>query len=278
MSGAPAGASSDSASSVEETAAVAGDGQLDVGSRRLVVQPVLPAYLQVAAQLRELILSGNFGPGERLPVELDIGTLFGVSRSTVREALRTLSSQNLIVTSRGVRGGSYVVHPDPAAISEWLEANLGLLSGTHSLTVHDILETRVLLEVPAVGLAAKRRSEQHLKRLRSCIPTARADLDLGHRFEGNLQFHIAILEACDNSLLQVVTQPTFTILRTRFLRDQAPERFWKEVPEEHAGIYEAIEARDSVLAEERMRTHLSHLRAVYERIYRASKSESVSTE
>lgn len=278
MPRAQAGASSPTGSRVLEPSTVASDGHLDVGKRQLVVQPVLPAYLQVAAQLRELILNGSFGPGERLPVELDIGSLFGVSRSTVREALRTLSSQNLIVTSRGIRGGSYVVHPDPAAISEWLETNLGLLSGTHSLSVHDILETRVLLEVPAVGLAAKRRSEHHLERLRSCLPTARADLDLGHRFEGNLQFHIAILEACDNSLLQVVTQPTFTILRTRFLRDQAPERFWKEVPEEHAGIYEAIEARDPVLAEERMRTHLSHLRAVYERIYRVGKSESGSGE
>lgn len=273
-----AGARSPTACSVSESTTVANDGQSDLGHRRLIVQPVLPAYLQVAAQLRELILSGSFGPGERLPVELDIGSLFGVSRSTVREALRTLSSQNLIVTSRGVRGGSYVVHPDPASISEWLEANLGLLSGTDSLSVHDILETRVLLEVPAVGLAAKRRDEHDLERLRSCLPTGREDLDLGHRFEGNLQFHVAILEACDNSLLQVVTQPTFTILRTRFLRDQAPERFWKEVPEEHAGIYEAIEARDSVLAEERMRTHLSHLRAVYERIYRASKSGNSTAE
>ena len=93
---------------------------VDVG----MVQPVLSAYRQVADQLRALIVTGQIRPGERLPSEASLANLFGVSRGTVREALRELSAQALVETSRGAAGGSFVTQPDPESVSEFLESPL----------------------------------------------------------------------------------------------------------------------------------------------------------
>ena len=124
---------------------------------KLSVERIRPAYQQVADRIREAILDGRIAPGERLPVEMDLTQLFGVSRSTVREALRTLSSLNLVTTSRGITGGTYVSHPDPDAVSQYLEVCIGLMSDANVVSVTELTETRKLLEVRARRLSHRRR-------------------------------------------------------------------------------------------------------------------------
>src|SRR5829696_7791978 len=104
--------------------------------------------------LRARILTRELRPGDRLPIEPDLAEQYGVSRSTVREALRVLASQGLVSTSRGVQGGSFISCPEPAQISEYLHASLGLLAESKNITVDALLEARDVLEVPAAGLAA----------------------------------------------------------------------------------------------------------------------------
>jgi DNA-binding transcriptional MocR family regulator len=94
------------------------------------VQRVRPAYRQVADELRSQIMRGALAPGERLPSEAELSRAFGVSRSTVREALRSLTSQHLIETLRGVQGGSFVAAPDPARVVEDVGSALGVLVAT----------------------------------------------------------------------------------------------------------------------------------------------------
>jgi GntR family transcriptional repressor for pyruvate dehydrogenase complex len=91
------------------------------------VQRVRPAYRQVADELRNQIVAGLLPAGHRLPNEAELSRAFGVSRSTVREALRVLTSQHLIETLRGVRGGSFVAAPDPARMVEDIGGALGVL-------------------------------------------------------------------------------------------------------------------------------------------------------
>ena len=74
-----------------------------------------PAYQTLADDLRAQIVAGRLRPGERLPTEPQLCARFGLSRSTVREALRLLASQHLIVTTRGVTGGSFVAQPSAGA-------------------------------------------------------------------------------------------------------------------------------------------------------------------
>lgn len=229
-----------------------------------------PAYEELAEHLRGRILSGELAPGDRLPIEPDLCEQYGLSRTTVREALRQLSSQNLIVTTRGVTGGSYVRAPDPAHISDFLEASIGLLALHEAVTVDALVEVRDLLEVPAARLAAQRRTGVHLDRLRAAVhEPAPADQK---SFEHNWRFHAEVLQATGNPLLEVVTQPVFRVLQSRFVRERAPDQFWSTVDCDHQQILKAIEAEDPSAAEEATRQHLEHLRVVYRRIDRQRPS------
>ena len=232
----------------------------------LAVRQIAPAYRQVADQLRALILEGELSPGARLPNEPELSAMFGVSRSTVREALRALSSQNLITTTRGVAGGSVVAHPEPGHISDFLETSIGLLSGNRRVTVAELLEIRHLLEVPAARLAAARRSDEDVETLRATIDEERNSTVRAESFEGRRAFHTTILNASGNGLLEIVTRPIFQVIATRFRRDAAPPDFWTAVHDDHERILEFIAQGDTDGAAQSMAEHLSHLATTYERI------------
>jgi GntR family transcriptional repressor for pyruvate dehydrogenase complex len=88
----------------------------------MTVRRVRKAYEQVADQLRELIVSGKLAPGERLPIESALAREFGVSRATIREALRVLAAQGLVRTAKGPAGGSFVTLPSVDHISSFVQA------------------------------------------------------------------------------------------------------------------------------------------------------------
>jgi DNA-binding FadR family transcriptional regulator len=229
-----------------------------------------PAYEELAGRLRARILSGELVPGDRLPIEPELCEQYGVSRTTVREALRQLSSQNLIVTTRGVTGGSYVSAPEPGQISDFLEASIGLLALHEGVSIDALVEVRDLLEVPAARLAAQRRTPAHVERLRAAA--AEPPPGGAKSFERNWRFHIELFQATGNPLLEVVAEPVFRVLQSRFVRDRAPEQFWTTVDEDHREILRAIEAGDGGVAEAATRRHLQHLRLAYLRIDRRDRA------
>src|SRR4051812_46919150 len=87
-----------------------------------------PAYRSVAAEIRALVVGGSYEPGDRLPGEAELCERYAVSRSTIREAIRTLEAQHLVVTTRGTTGGTFVASPEPDRLERDLHAGLGLLA------------------------------------------------------------------------------------------------------------------------------------------------------
>ena len=240
----------------------------------LPVSRVLPAYQQVASQLQELIVKGVVAAGERLPAEGEMATQFGVSRSTIREALRGLSSQRLVLTKRGVNGGTFVAEPSAEHVQQYLETSIGLLSGADVVSVAAILEARELFEVPAARLAATRRNADQLDSLRATlVPVGEADLTSG--FEGHKEFHFAILKSSGNRLLEVIARPVFSVLATRFRRDLASPDLYAATVRDHQDIYDAIAAADGEAAARLMHAHLERLRPMYERIDRVGPAAPV---
>ena len=238
--------------------------------RGLPISRVLPAYQQVANQLQELIMKGALAVGERLPAEGEMAVQFGVSRSTVREALRGLSSQSLVQTRRGVNGGTFVAEPSAEHVQAYLETTIGLLSGADVVSIDEILEARELFEVPAARLAALRRDEEQLRSLEATLAPD-DEADLARDFEGHKDFHIAVMKASGNRLLEVIAAPVFSVLRTRFVRDRASRDFWATIVSDHRDIYDAIAAGDSEASARVMHGHLERLRSKYERIDRAAR-------
>lgn len=224
--------------------------------------PPQPAYAVLAGRLRSQILSGALPPGSRLPSEQELSARYGVGRSTVREALRALSSQHLIHTVRGVAGGSFVAVPTVGHVSATLETGMTLLAAADAVTVEQLMTARHVLEVPVAGAAAQQRTAEHLTRLRAAQFDP-AGTTGPETYAANQAFHLTLLSAADNPLLEVVTAPLFRVLSHRFGRDRAPDGFWQQVAEDHAELYLRVEGGDAAGAEDAMRRHLDHLTAAY---------------
>lgn len=220
-----------------------------------------PAYQALAEKLRERILSGELAPGQRLPIEPELSAEYGVSRSTVREALRVLASQNLVSTSRGVLGGSFVAHPQPNQISSYLQVSLSLLTGTSEsdITVEDLMEARELLEVPAAGLAALRRTTVHLEALQLAL-TRRP---MTEPYLPSMDFHAALVRGSGNPLMEVLIRAVYGVLGERLPHSGMSDEFWLAMGEDHRRIYEAVRAGDAEAARQTTRAHLRALRPAY---------------
>ena len=236
--------------------------------RSVHVQRVRKAYEQVADQLRALILDGTITPGQRLPNEAALSVQFGVSRATVREALRVLATQNLIRTTKGATGGSFVILPTADHISDFLSSNISLLSQTETVTLDEFLELRELLEVPAARLAARHNSPEIVERLEAAIPGQPRDLGTQEQFIYNKDFHSQVVIASGNTLLSISAQPIFSVMQTNLSRSNLGRRFHDQVNHDHRAIAEAIAAGDEEGAAEEMRKHLHFLRPAYERAWR----------
>jgi DNA-binding FadR family transcriptional regulator len=245
------------------------EGQLRPVERSASVplRRVRKSYEQVADQLRELIMAGRLARDERLPNETLLASEFGVSRATVREALRLLAAQNLIRTAKGAGGGSYVTLPTVDHLSDYMSSNISLLADARDLTLEELVETRMLLEVPAARLAAKRRKESDLDRLREAIPPDTAELGPHAEYAVNSDYHTRLIETCGNKLLLIATRPLFEALTTHLQRSRLSRDFHLALHAQHRIITEAIEAGDEDAAASEMQSHLEFLVPHYERAW-----------
>lgn len=228
----------------------------------LEVDRIRPAYLQVAHQLREKILAGELQPGDRLPVELDLAEMFGVSRSTVREALRQLASQSMIETHRGPGGGSRVTHPSTESVEDYLASTLGLMTGSGEISRSSLLEARLLLEPQAAGLAATRRTDEQLADLEAALfdPDGDPQDVLTRRTR---RFHLELLGAAGNPMLHLMARPVYEVLGRRYIDRASSPAFWRKVDAEHRAVLTAVAAGDAAGAEAAMAAHLGDLRDLY---------------
>jgi len=225
-------------------------------------------YEQVAEQLRTLVVGGTLQPGARLPNEEALAREFGVSRATLREALRSLAAQDLIRTAKGARGGSFVTLPSVEGVSSFVHSSITLMADANDVSLEDLLEARELLEVPAARLAAERRRDEDLERLRETIPDEPLRLGPDQQFVYNQDFHSFVIECCDNALLVIAAQPIFGVLQRNLARAKLGERFHRAINDQHRSIAAAIEAADVEAAGSEMHAHLAYLRPYYERAWR----------
>lgn len=236
------------------------------GRAQLRVQPLRPAYRQVADELRAQIVAGVLSPGERLPAEPELAQMFGVGRSTIREALRVLASQQLVETTRGVRGGSFVAEPDPARLIEDMGGALGVLVMTPRLSVANMVEARLLLEPVAARLAAERADPDTIEAVRIAARAPRDDRDPSG-FAAHIDFHTTVLMASGNPMLALMLQPVSDVLRIRLHRARAHDlSLWDEIDRCHVELASAIADGNEGEAERLMREHLAELRPLYEQI------------
>lgn len=207
-------------------------------------------YQQIAQQLRQLITSGEFPPGSRLPAERELAAQLGVSRPSVREALIALEVEGWVEVRTG--SGVYVLErtaPDRQAVAatEW-----GPL---------EVIRARRLVEGEIAALAAQAIQPQHLLALQQALQDMQQDADGGRApLEGDRAFHLTLAAACGNAVLcDTVTQfwdarkgPLFERLGDYFETPQS----WRCAIEEHRQILAALEQGNTHAARAAMQHHM----------------------
>ena len=214
----------------------------------------------LADELRADITSGRLQPGERLPPEPELCVKTGVSRSTVREALRLLASQHLIVTTRGVTGGSFVAHPDAEQLADGLAAGFTLLTNSAAVGLADVLELRRALEVPAARLAAARRHEEHLIELRGSLFDPDSD-DLDTMMAAHTAFHMAVAKATGNPLFELVVRPFYHASFGEDVTSNLPPGYWARIDADHRQLLDCLAAGDAEAAGRAATRHLDYIGA-----------------
>ena len=211
----------------------------------------------VAEQLLKLILDATFLVGGALPSESELATRFGVSRLTVREAIRSLASTRVIHVQQG---RSSVVSP----ASQWSLLDGRLLEArsrvdSDPLLPRRLLEARRAVEVTIAELAALRRQESHVEQLgrrHEEMVRAHARGDVSATAEADLAFHAILFEAADNVFLDALFEPLASVLLTLRRETSSVPDIRSHALDWHAAILRSVAASDPQDAREAMRAHL----------------------
>jgi GntR family transcriptional repressor for pyruvate dehydrogenase complex len=211
---------------------------------------------RLAREILDMIIQNNLAPGDPLPTEGAIGERFQVSRSVVREAVRSLASRNIVETRRGARP---IVAAIPAsAVSASL--SLYLRGGQIEVSYRKVHETRAAIEIEVAQLAARRASHTAVGRLRDIFAAMDEVVARGEDMSQlDLEFHYEIARAADNEVFNMVLEPLVTsLLRVRQTTLEMPA-----VPirtqRAHKRILEAIADSDPEAAGKAMRQHLEEV-------------------
>jgi DNA-binding FadR family transcriptional regulator len=210
---------------------------------------------QIATNIRDAIVSGELKVDQKLPTEEELAERFGVSRPTIREALKRLAAQNLIHTRRGPAGGSFVKKPSLEEIRGQLTSMAAVFLTVGDFNLSDIVETRQEIERVCCRLAAQRYSsdstamEDQINEMEAELITQRDPKTTDREFcSSDVRFHCLLVEATHNPLLHFlvtammeIMEPVLNLVAYRIEYRVSEREF---IAAGHAKILAAIKAHD----------------------------------
>lgn len=209
------------------------------------------------------ILAGVYSNGTRLPAERDLATQLGVSRGAVREAIRVLQAQGILVSGTGRGNGTRVQARPSNAIGRILRLQLAL----DVVSFADLTETRVALERAACAAAARRREPEPLARAGALLEQMREVVSPAPFNELDTDFHVALAEAGDNRLMSNLTVAIRKSVENPISAAERENTGWAELRRmlvgQHERMLEAIMAGDADRAAELSE---EHIRVAYEKL------------
>jgi GntR family transcriptional repressor for pyruvate dehydrogenase complex len=221
------------------------------GASRRTLPMLRRTHEFVAHELLVLILSGRFGAGDRLPAERTLAAEFGVSRPTVRQAVAVLAARGLVESRVG--SGTFVVGvPGPGAGP----------AGEEGQTIGEIMEARLVFEVGAARLAARRaqRSHEDVDLVGAIVEVLEQAHDRdGYPIEADIAFHRAIVRMTGNQHLETLVAPCWRATASvvpAVTRDTWSSEDTKRMAAQHRAVFEALRVRDAEVAGFEMERHL----------------------
>jgi len=204
-------------------------------------------------KIRERIVSGAWGPGDRLPKESELAAELGLSRNSLREAVRALSQLRVLEVRQG--DGTYVSSLDPDLLLESTGFISHLLLGDTEI---ELYEVRRILEAAAAALAAGRIDAQEKQDLAHNLQRMREARNVEELVEADVAFHAVIAKAAGNAVLTSLLASLATrTMRARLWHGREADGALDETRNEHRRIYEAIMAGDPDLARAAAAAHIA---------------------
>lgn len=207
----------------------------------------------VCDQIRRQLTRGELRPGDRLPSERELAEQFDISRSAVREALRSLQSAGLVEVRTGLHGGFYIHSGDAAPLTQTVQDMVTL----GQVSIADVTEARVELMRVAIRLACARATEEELDAIDADIRhhTERFQHGQGSRnTKSVIEFYRLIARATHNAVIVMMVDALSEIIRTLLARVDPQPR--KDMMQVRRKVLELMRARDADGAAEAMATHL----------------------
>lgn len=208
---------------------------------------------QAAARLYGMIvLERRLGPGEKLPNELELSRQLGVSRATLREALRDLTTQGVLEVRRGK--GTFVSE----RVGEIEDFGFGGL-GRGKSQLRDLFELRLIVEPSAARLACRRASEEELADILDKGAAVEARIRAGEdRTEADREFHAAIVRATHNEFMMRLLPTINEAVSAAIASGGHEERLAEDTRRDHALLLDFFRKRDERGAEHAMAIHMHH--------------------
>ncbi len=209
-------------------------------------------YEEIASQMIAQIHDGTLHPGDRLPSERTLAEKFGVSRTAIREALRSMEMMGCVESRVGE--GTFIRSP---SLSNILDP-FSMVMARNGKPDADLIEVRLILETEAAAMAAQRRTDAQLVELRQAVEDMRADIGAGDSGgAADDRFHSVLADACGNGAMRVMLNMCSGLLSGMRPIAQSVRSAPKVALKDYIAICDAVEAQDERLARKLMRTHLN---------------------
>lgn len=211
-----------------------------VSSRGLRGADALP--MATAQKVKMMIIQREMKPGDRLPTETELAERFKVSRSTLREAMKVLRAENVVVIRQG--SGTFV-----SAGTGIGEDPLGLHFTDQDKLIENLFETRMLIEPQIASLAVQRATPQDIRNLEYLVQEMdKNEMNSPKAAEMDVQFHTAVAECTHNEVLIRVVPIIIEAIRRGHVQNHDDRESFMQAKRSHAGICRAIAGGDFVQA------------------------------
>jgi GntR family transcriptional regulator, transcriptional repressor for pyruvate dehydrogenase complex len=221
------------------------------------------ASAEIAGEIRRWLEEQRLQPGARIGTEQEMADEFGVSRPTLREALRLLSASHLIRVGRGRTGGVFVASTPSEGMSRNVSESIALMLAAQSISMEELLDARLSLEVPIAGRAAVNADEEACERLEAAI-----EAQIGHKpgtppfNAADAGFHRILAEASGNDLLRALTAWILEVLQPTLVERIAVNVEAEAILAQHRAILRAVRRHQRGAAEKAMQAHIAYLAGV----------------
>ncbi|HAF09128.1 MAG TPA: hypothetical protein DCK98_03480 [Chloroflexi bacterium] len=207
---------------------------------------------EIVSQIERAIFDGELKTGDRLESERELAERFGVSRITVRDALRVLEARGLVHVKVGASGGAFVSETNVDQVAESISTMILL----RRMTLSGVAEARTVVETATCEFAAERADPAAIERIEREVERGRSVVrEQAPHTEASMDFHVAVAEAAKNELLSA-TVVAYRDLLVQTLHDMRDVRSAKATQKAHEQILDAIRSHDPEAARRLMLAHL----------------------